>query len=990
MRTALGELLEHTVRPDGIPNVRTLWDGKAHRIDESKYEDFWESYCQLAEYDEEIERNDDGEPLNMDLAEVPSKYIPIISVLTLRFPFIEDFDYSNVYTNRFIVCVIAAYQEAIKKHIQLRNDDEDIPSELICCVLEPTTGLDENDVFEIQFRIQFPFCCTTPSDQKRYIRPYVIKKLMMDNAFSTLKCTPINNWEQIIDPQMPEGPIPLYRSTTHPSSCKMMLVGIYPELTYDDIESGDVTSLELDDVFNPSKHSHVSQTLINPKIFDNHSIFYWLPLFLSLHYSTSVSMLKSQSIESNEDTMTSAMSFSGGMRRGAGIRVVKGADGKHTGHRHPYSRKKKKKGEFDELEEVNDPFPMAIDLLPLIRDNRWNEHTWLDLGKAIYTASNASGRLEEGFRTWFGYVSKHNPGLSRPKVHIQWKKFRRDNCYSVKTIGWYARLDNPVKYDAWHIEWCKPALVKASSRRTHLDVTIAFKRIFWLDFICASSDGNKMRMYMYDNHRWNLLDGANKLKICIQTTFRDYFEELHDILSRERRLESDEYRKKQMGDTLDALNRLISKDLTNNGFVNEIKKSCGTYFFDENFDKFKDTNPNLMGIENGVIETTNTDAVWRPGKPEDYITMCSQIYYEPDYTWDHPEVQEVMKWMKQCFPGNDVHDEYGNVARDEFGRKIRDYSLMNCSLKMFSSTLRSRNSDKIFPILTGIGDNSKSMLKKAMEAIFGPYCVNLPTSALTKGAGKSGNASPEFARIATAKQVWAQETDDGDTLRNGPIKLLTGGDTFFARALHDNGGDKQANFLLFLMCNKVPQIPSCDKAVKNRVRIFPFLGTWKKRHMCSADEEEQFDERVYPMDPFFEDRISDLAPAFLWVLVQYYAIYRSEGLAEPDAVKNATEKYWDNNDIYRLFTKECIQPVFKPGTQTPDNPEGESDENAMMSVAQVFDEFKTWYKEFFPGQKEIPTRDRVENQLCLRWGPRTVETGCWHGIQSAAQMMAVL
>ena len=193
---------------------------------------------------------------------------------------------------------------------------------------------------------------------------------------------------------------------------------------------------------------------------------------------------------------------------------------------------------------------------------------------------------------------------------------------------------------------------------------------------------------------------------------------------------------------------------------------------------------------------------------------------------------------------------------------LRDYFL-----KMSASCLKGRNSDKVFPIWTGEGNNSKSMIVKLFEACFGTYCIKFPTSVITGKRTQSSAPMPEMARAKSTRAAIIQEPDDDEVIRGGMLKELTGGDSFFARALHENGGDVQAMFKLILMCNKIPPIPTGGKAVKNRTRILPFMSTWVTN--APESEEEQFQRRLFKMDPFFEKQIPNLAKAFMWVLVRY-------------------------------------------------------------------------------------------------------------------------
>jgi len=196
------------------------------------------------------------------------------------------------------------------------------------------------------------------------------------------------------------------------------------------------------------------------------------------------------------------------------------------------------------------------------------------------------------------------------------------------------------------------------------------------------------------------------------------------------------------------------------------------------------------------------------------------------------------------------------------------------------------------------------------------------------------------------------------------LKELTGGDSFFARLLHENGGEVQAMFKLILMCNKIPPIPTGGKAVKTRTRIIPFLSTWVNNPPES--ENEQFELRLFKKDPFFDRQIPNLAKAFLWVLVQYYPKYIEEGLNEPNIIQQATSQYWQENDIYQQFINESIIRAMTD--------DGNPDLSATLSHSEIYREFKFWFKESFPGSKcpDSPTAkiefiNKLGKQHKKRW-----------------------
>jgi phage/plasmid-associated DNA primase len=381
------------------------------------------------------------------------------------------------------------------------------------------------------------------------------------------------------------------------------------------------------------------------------------------------------------------------------------------------------------------------------------------------------------------------------------------------------------------------------------------------------------------------------------------------------------------------------------------------HFKDDNFMKVADKNPNYMGLRNRVVETTPTEAAVRSGKPEDYVTLFVPITWRDGMNENSSSVKKFRTWMNQMFPD----------------KELREYVM-----RLISSCIKSKNIEKIFPVLTGLADNGKSMFKKLIDAVFGPYSFTFPNEVVTQKARGRGNASPELALAEFAKIAWLVEPGDDDAINNGPLKKMTGGDEMYARRLHSNGGIFVPMYTLFMMCNKIPTIPGADKATMKRFRSVPCLSTWSNEAPDSL--EEQYEQRHFKIDTNFESSIPQIAPGALWYFVENYSEYCRKGLAEPEIITQHTEEYWENNDIYKLFSRECTEMVC--------NEKGLPDTNISLSLNQVYDEFTEWFDHNYPRQG-CPERSSVKYELeqSFRWGP--MKDHLWYGRRTNRMMTKV-
>ena len=354
-----------------------------------------------------------------------------------------------------------------------------------------------------------------------------------------------------------------------------------------------------------------------------------------------------------------------------------------------------------------------------------------------------------------------------------------------------------------------------------------------------------------------------------------------------------------------------------------------------------------------MLEVVEKKVRARAGKPEDFILKYSETFYPLDYTWDSHYVREILYWFDQIC--------------------VRDRELKHYFLKRLSSFLRGLNPEKLFDVWTNNGNNSKSMMVKTLQYAFGAYFIDFPTALLTGGVKNSGAANPELAQAANARGAILAEPDDRETMKGGIIKRITGGDRIFTRGLHENGGSMELTFKTIMVCNRIPDIANVDKALINRFVIMPFLGTWVED--APETEEEQFRQRKFKMDPFFESKIPELSRALLWVLVQYYPYYAEEGLAFPAIVKEYIKKHWEDNDYYLQFIAEKLDYAFK------DTDKKDIDVSVTLTMQELYPIFTRWFRDYYPGML-VPTSAQVRSDLCMsgRLGDQP-KRGSWCGIR---------
>lgn len=873
-----------------------------YSIEDKIHATFLKTYC--------IETNSDKKN---KLGEVIGSHLPIIC--DCSFLFQSPIEMEDEFDN-FVILLVNTYQNIIKENFNISENS----SELRCCVLKNIKNefIDNDSVEVFRLRLIFPFCRTTQLVQDNLIIKKVISSLRLRKIVSIFPSEPLNNWEDVFSLLTTKTAISLYGSVDNPSNSKLELVKIYENisdnlLSIDNVVNNENFSIEnfelkMNNVFDIINSSFVRKRIIPIDLFgDDKNSEIYLPLFLSINnYWDGITCLR-EDIEIIEDSQKKVKNYVPNINT-------------------------------DNMTEQD----MAKMFLSMIDKKRFSESIyWIDIGKCLY---NIFSRSPEGLTIWKSISDNEIV----KKCEFLYYTFRDDNSLNLKTLAWYAKKDNHEKYNDWHSKWTKDAMTLALDL-THSSIATALFRLYWLDISCKSVQSKSLYLWKSKSHYWIQMDKDSQLRLIISGDFRNRFIEYRTELSEESgKCKNSDY-SLIIEKRIEIIGVLIKK-LGNSSFKEQIVKESIDFFKDEMFEKYENKLPELKACYNGVIEVDDKKAIFRDGKPQDYLTKCSQIFYDTKLTWKSPDVVNFMNWMEDVF-----HDE----------------ELKLFFIKLLASCLYSRNVSKVFVIFTGVGNNGKSMIKILTQCMFGSYCVDIPVTAITQKRPKSSAPEPELVQADGASIAWMDEPDDNKDIKKGNLKSFTGGDTRFVRDLNKSGGTIKQTFTLFLQCNGIPIISGADEASINRTLIVPCLSKWVNYKDCPSDIIEQKKKRLFPIDLLFDKKIPQLAVAGLWVIVQYYSLFKKEGLKRPLVVIEYTKKYWEENDIYKMFQDECIE-------QSIDSSTGEHNKNVKLNTSEIYSAFKIWYSDQYPKQT-IPNAKIVKESLSKRWGNPLV--GGWTGIQ---------
>jgi len=178
----------------------------------------------------------------------------------------------------------------------------------------------------------------------------------------------------------------------------------------------------------------------------------------------------------------------------------------------------------------------------------------------------------------------------------------------------------------------------------------------------------------------------------------------------------------------------------------------------------------------------------------------------------------------------------------------------------------------------GTGGNGKGVFINTLRGIFGTYHTTAPIDTFT--VTNSTSHPTDLAGLMGARLVTAVETEEGRLWAESKIKALTGGDEISARFMRQDFFSFTPTFKLMIAGNYKPRLRSVDEAMRRRFHLIPFAVT-------IAPDKRDLD---------LTEKLKAEWPAILRWMIEGCMIWQKTGLAPPQAVIDATNKYLESED----------------------------------------------------------------------------------------------
>jgi putative DNA primase/helicase len=268
----------------------------------------------------------------------------------------------------------------------------------------------------------------------------------------------------------------------------------------------------------------------------------------------------------------------------------------------------------------------------------------------------------------------------------------------------------------------------------------------------------------------------------------------------------------------------------------------------------------LLGTPDGTIDLHSGEI--KAPRPQDFITKITAV--TPAATADCPV---WLRFLREATAEDDA---------------LISYLQCFCGYVLTGDT---REHALLF--VFGPGGNGKTVFLNTVLAILGDYARVAAMETFT--SSPTDKHPTDLAMLRAARLVCATETGEGRAWAESRIKQLTGGDPISARFMRQDFFTYIPAFKLVFIGNHKPALRNVDDAARRRFNIVPFLN------------------KPPNPDQHLEQKLRAEWPAILRWMIDGCLAWQRDGLVRPAIVVEATEQYFNEQDVLQQWVEECCE-----------------------------------------------------------------------------------
>jgi putative DNA primase/helicase len=200
-------------------------------------------------------------------------------------------------------------------------------------------------------------------------------------------------------------------------------------------------------------------------------------------------------------------------------------------------------------------------------------------------------------------------------------------------------------------------------------------------------------------------------------------------------------------------------------------------------------------------------------------------------------------------------------------------------------SLTGDTSEQKLVFIHGPGGTGKSTFANTVQRIMHEYATTAAMETFTNS--RFDRHPEELASLDGMRLVVANETEAGHQWRENRIKTLTGGDAIRARLMRQNSYTHDPRYKLLFVGNHAPAIANLDSAIRRRFVVVPFV------------------RKPAEIDPRLDEALAQEYPGILRWMIEGAVDWHTHRLILPNAVTEATNRYFDEQNIFGQWLEEC-------------------------------------------------------------------------------------
>ena len=524
-----------------------------------------------------------------------------------------------------------------------------------------------------------------------------------------------------------------------------------------------------------------------------------------------------------------------------------------------------------------------------------------------------------------------------------------DNPLTVRSIMFWVKEDNPSKFkeiQSVSIEHIIDKIIYGPSKGSVVDMnTIVddllaelLHKLYGSDHVCTSPSRNFW--YRYINGRWRVDDGGNALRMKIKD-LKKYFmkrltshQEKPPVPTPNGTIDKDA--EKQLKQLRSRILQIYQK-LGDSSFKKKVMEEARGLFYDEEFVNLLDTNKDLICFANGVVDMKQ--GVFRPGRPDDFISLTTGVNYIDDFQQSHQDtLKDIKQFIAELFPNE----------------SLRMY-VMDHLASLFTGHNHHQNAH----FYIGGGANGKSALIDLLSLSLGEYKGDVPASLIFDKRGKVGSTAPEIVALKGKRLAVIQEPSKTEEVNEGVFKQLTSAnDPVSGRALYDKFPTTFIpQYKLVIATNYLPKINATDHGTWRRVAVVPYESFFTDTPVAN-DPAKPYQFKV---DRKIADKFAVWKEVFASYLVKL--AIETQGMVKPcEAVLERSKEYQSSQDAISEFIHDKIRV---------------DDKTMKISKTDLVSEFTTWHAATYG--KGGPTARDLYDYFTKKFG--NPKNSSWYGLR---------